>query len=305
MRELSITSPRTPGAELLHRLSADGYLFFRALIDPMSVLEARRQVLDALETCGWLTEDSTLDSPRPSHRVRREEANADPGYFEAYTAIQRIQAFHELAHTEPLLAAMTSLVGAPLLVHPRKIARIGLPRDEFVVGAHQDFPLNQGSADVLTAWVPLGDCPDEMGGLRILPGSHRRGLWPVEAVPNVGGLRVVERVENETGWLTTDFAAGDVLVFHSLTVHAAKYNHTDLLRLSADYRYQAASDPVVRGSLEPHYFGAIPGYDRLTESWTSTDAIAAPANLKVVAPFDPIAGPDEPIHSRLVEFINP
>jgi hypothetical protein len=47
--------------------------------------------------------------------------------------------------------------------------------------------------------------------------------------------------------------AGDVLLFHSHTVHAARPNISDgALRISADYRFQSASLPVVADSLQPH-----------------------------------------------------
>ncbi|MBI4624697.1 MAG: phytanoyl-CoA dioxygenase family protein, partial [Verrucomicrobia bacterium] len=45
-------------------------------------------------------------------------------------------------------------------------------------------------------------------------------------------------------WLTTEYKMGDVLVFSSATVHASLDNHSDRYRLSADSRYQLASEPV-------------------------------------------------------------
>jgi hypothetical protein len=299
---LAETSPDASASALRERLNSDGYLFLRGLIPAADVGAVRAAVLGALDNCGWLAEGAAPDDAMPSANVHREEANAPLAYFEAYTAIQRLQPFHELAHAKPLVALMERIFDGAVLVHPRKIARIGLPQDDFVVGAHQDFPLNQGSTDVLTAWVPLGACPDRLGGLRVLPGSQRRGLWPVEKVPNVGGLRVAEKVDDGDGWLTTDFEAGDVLVFHSLTVHAAKHNYTDRLRLSSDFRYQAASDPIVLDSLVPHYFPVVPGHEELTKGWSSTHAVAARDDLRLVPSFDPFAGPPTPLRSRLVEL---
>ncbi len=287
---------------LRSQLDRDGYLFFRGLLDPGDVRKSRAAVLGALDACGWLSAGEPIDAALPSDHVRREEANADPAFFTTYAAIQHLQEFHELAHNQRLTAMMTRLVGAPLLVHPRKIARIGLPKDPFIVGAHQDFPLNHGSPDVLTTWVTLGDCPDDMGGLKILAGSHRAGLRPVEPVPNVGGLKVAEPLEGAPGWASADFYAGDVLVFHSLTVHAAKANHTDRLRLSCDFRYQNAADAVAEASLVPHYYPVVPGHDELTASWTSPDAVATPTGLRVVPGFDPFEGPGEPVTSRLVSI---
>ncbi len=300
LNELEVTDAAGSLDVLRERLARHGYLFFRSLIDPGAVLATRSAVLGALDECGWLADGVPVSEALPSANVRREEANADPAFFEAYKAIQHLQAFHELAFTPSLVGLMARLVGEPLLVHPRKIARIGLPKDPYIVGAHQDFPLNHGSPDVLTTWVPLGDCPNEMGGLKVLTGSHRAGLRPVEAVPNVGGLKVAEPLDDAPGWATTNFQAGDVLVFHSLTVHAAKANHTDRLRLSSDFRYQRATDAVAEGSLVPHYFPVVPGHDELTAGWTSSHSIRTPDALLVVDGFDPFVGPPEAVTSRLV-----
>ena len=289
-----------PAPDLRTQLDRDGYLFFRGLIDPDAVLATRAAVLAALDDCGWLAAGAPIGAALPSALVRREEANADPGFFEAYRAVQGLQSFHELAHHRAVTALMARILGEPLLVHPRKIARIGLPRDPFVVDAHQDFPLNHGTADVLTAWIPIGDCPDELGGLKVLAGSHTAGLRPVAAVPNVGGLKVAEPLADKPGWVTADFRAGDVLVFHSLTVHAAKPNRTDRLRLSCDFRYQSTADPVAEGSLVPHYYPVVPGHDELAAAWTSASSVETPGELRVVEGFDPFVGPPEPVTSRLV-----
>ncbi len=298
--ELEASSVSIGDGDLHDRLERDGYLFFPRLIDPDIVRKARADVLGALEGVGWLASGSTLDDAVPSAAVRREEADVDPAFFDAYRAIQRLQEFHELAHHAALTGLMRRLVGPDLLVHPRKIARIGLPQDAYVVGAHQDFPLNQGSVDVLTAWIPLGDCADDLGGLRVLAGSHRAGLRAVEPVPRVGGLRVAERLEDRPGWLSADFTAGDVLVFHSLTVHAAKANRTQRLRLSVDFRYQSAADPVAEGSLVPHYYPVVPSHEDLSIGWSRTDAVAVPDGLSIVPGFDPFSGPDGPVQSRLI-----
>ena len=216
---------------------------------------------------GWsATRPTPSRPPRPNARKPTSilRSSRATGLF------SELQVFHELAHSASVVALMQRLIGSPVLVHPRKIARIGLPQDELVVGPHQDFPLIQGSADVLTCWVPVGDCPDELGGLRVLKGSHHLGVRPMVQAPRVGGLVIGEPLDEEPGWCTTDFEAGDALIFHSLTVHTAKHNHTDRLRLSVDFRYQSLRDPVVEGSLLPHYFPVVAGYDELSEGWTST-----------------------------------
>lgn len=66
-------------------------------------------------------------------------------------------------------------------------------------------------------------------------GSHRRGLLPCFAAEGAGGLAVDVGMD-DAAWRTTDDAMGDVLLFHSLTVHAAMPHRGRKLRLSVDYR---------------------------------------------------------------------
>jgi ectoine hydroxylase-related dioxygenase (phytanoyl-CoA dioxygenase family) len=55
------------------------------------------------------------------------------------------------------------------------------------------------------------------------------------------------------GWRSGPFDAGDVVLFHSLNVHAGTPNRTqNRLRLSCDFRYQGVSQPVHHSSLKPH-----------------------------------------------------
>jgi ectoine hydroxylase-related dioxygenase (phytanoyl-CoA dioxygenase family) len=55
-------------------------------------------------------------------------------------------------------------------------------------------------------------------------------------------------------WQAGDFAAGDVMIFHSHTVHKALPNLTrDQLRLSTDNRYTRVGDEVAEVSRKSHY----------------------------------------------------
>ena len=61
---------------------------------------------------------------------------------------------------------------------------------------HQDFIHIQGSPNVWTAWLPLGDCAHDLGGLSLLVGSHKVGVLAVSRALGAGGLRTdTESVE--------------------------------------------------------------------------------------------------------------
>jgi hypothetical protein len=200
---------------------------------------------------------------------------------DAYAAIQRLESFHRLAFAPGVVQLVETLLGSPVIVHPAKIVRIVWPdRDEFVTRPHQDFPYIQGSADTLTVWIPLGDCLRRNGSLRVIPGSHRRGVRPVHPVAGAGGFGV-DVFPDDRPWVEIDFVAGDALLFHAFTVHAATPHQGDRIRLSVDFRYQAATEPLAREWLEPHPHPTEPkGWADVTRDWVSHRWIALPEGTR-------------------------
>lgn len=260
---------------LTARLVEDGYLFFRGLLPADEVLAVRDVTVEGLDRFGWLDAEASAAEPRPGPVVVNE---GDEEFFEPYAHLQSAEPFHALAHHPALVRLMGSLVADDLLVHPRKIARVSFPDNpRGVTPPHQDFRYIQGTTDVFTAWVPLLPCPPELGGLRVLRGSHERGLLPVEAENVVMGI-TIPTDDDDPDWATAAYEPGDVLVFHSLTVHGALPNHAGTLRLSADFRYQSANEPLVGGSLKPHWHPRVPDWPELVTDWTSLAPIAAPAD---------------------------
>ena len=268
---------------LLSRLVDEGCLFFRRLLPPADVRAVRRRTLRALERAGWLAPDADPEDARPGSTVVNE---GDEDFFDAYRDLQAGEVFHALAHQPALTGLMRTLVADDLLVHPRKIARISFPDNpRGTTPPHQDFRYIQGTTDVFTAWVPLGDCPVELGGLRVLRGSHRRGLIPSKWNDERAVGIEVEVDDADSDWASADYESGDVIIFHSLTVHGDVPNRTGVMRLSADYRYQSASEPLVQGSLRPHWHPRLPDWPELVTDWASLAPIAAPDD-PVLSEFD-------------------
>ena len=75
-------------------------------------------------------------------------------------------------------------------LHRRKIIRHVRPGEAGVgiaTQAHDDLLyLREGSEQVLSMWIPLGDCPIERGGLVYLEGSHRRVLAEEKRAESAG-----------------------------------------------------------------------------------------------------------------------
>jgi len=220
---------------LRERIATDGYVFMRGLLDPVAVQAIGAKGLASLQAAGWTErgQDPVTASPRqPIRAIKMRDAFGDRGYM----AIVADPAFNSLPFISPMAELMAQILGPNGFCYPLKLPRVVYPASlvphqpgNFV---HQDYNSVQ---DMFTCWTPLGDVPRTLGGLAIKPGSQHTS-------------RVRHRPLNdlEPGWATTDYQAGDVLVFHCLTTHAALPNREGRMRFSAEYRWQLADQPAPR-----------------------------------------------------------
>jgi len=254
------------GDALKAQMAESGYLFFRALIPEEAILAARREILARCAEAGWLAPGMAIDEGIAEEGVSWIEPQ--PEFMAVYNQVQKGEAFHTLAHESALIAMFERLFGEAALAHPRNIARIVFPQNTLhTTPSHQDYIHVQGTEETYTAWMPLGECPQNLGSLAVLAGSHRTGILPVHKAYGAGGVGIdTESLPNQ--WVGGDFGLGDVVVFHSLAVHKALPNLSPRqIRLSVDYRYQPLSHPVAADSLLPHH-GQV-GWPEVYAGWKS------------------------------------
>ena len=251
---------------LRRRLRDEGYLFLRGILPKHDVLDLRRQILEFCRDAGWLRAGSELLDGRTDHPPILE---SDDAFAEVYARVQALEAFHRLKFDKNVMQVVEDLFQEPVIPFPQSIARIAFPGDnERGTQPHQDWIFVGGSTETLSCWAPLGDVPKDVGGLKILAGSHKAGLLEPRPAPGPGG-RIVD-VDPALEWHQSGYGAGDILLFKMLTVHAAANNSTqDLLRLSVDYRYTGTSHVIADEWLLPH--GGIGGerfaWDALEREW--------------------------------------
>ena len=219
---------------LQDEIGTRGYLLIRGLLPHDALSPLLGEMTQILHTAGWLLPDYD-----PLERIADASAacgDPDPTFKRTYQKIFNLESFHSLPHHPTLKQVMRMLIGEQLLIHPKPIGRLIFPNCErLLVHAHQDYRFMDGDAECFTAWIPLHDCPINLGPLRILEGSHRFGFQDhtqgtIPAIPE-GAARGGE-------WVGGQINAGDVLIFHSLTVHEASPNLSNRLRLSLDCRFQ-------------------------------------------------------------------
>lgn len=262
---------------LRRRLDADGYLLLRGLQDRDTVLEARRQLIAQLRAQGVAERSGGPLDALPA-AVTGSPPSCDTN------ALVACPAFRSVVESDRIRRFMEGIYGAEALTFGYKWMRVVAPGD--FTGAHYDVVyMGRGSLGVLTVWTPFGDIAYEHGPLAIIPGSQRsEGFARVRASygrmdvdrDRVGGwfstdpLDVCGRYGGR--WATTEFRAGDVLVFGMFMMHMSLANTSTCLRLTADTRWQKAGDPV-----DERWAGKLP---KGHYAWQSEPAKLVPMEQK-------------------------
>ena len=151
-----------------------------------------------------------------------------------------------------LNAILHQLLGAEVLLSQAHHNCIMTKQPAFssVTGWHRDSRYwSFARADLVSAWLALGDEQIENGCLLVLPGSHQ---WAIDS----GQL-------DASQFLRTDLAKnqplldqvrpvplrqGDLLLFHSNLFHAAGRNTTDKTKFSMVFTYRAGDNLPKAGS---------------------------------------------------------
>ncbi|CAM5592985.1 phytanoyl-CoA dioxygenase family protein [Streptomyces abikoensis] len=247
-----------PGA-VAAALRADGYAVVRGLVPVYLLEDFGAQLAGRLLAPGTLQPDPHRDAGAWSAaesglaRLRAWRPDQD-GQIALRTAGYRSPAQHQIAHYPALAHLMADLLGGKVWVQPRRFLRLVAPGpDAYATEPHQDYRYVQGALDTLTAWIALHGVDADGSALRVVPGSHRRGLWPVTDVTGGTLPHPVGIEPRDARWTVLPVAAGDVVVFHSLTLHCTTPPRGHLARLSLDLRYQRTSAPLASTALLAPY----------------------------------------------------
>ena len=213
-----------------------GYVVIRELIPKEDLEQLLSEMIGIASDEGW-----TMPGSAPSDRLANPAMacfDPDPKYKQAANRAFRLERLHALTQHPVLTDAMKRLVGPHLLVHPKPIARLIFPNyAPALFYAHQDHSGIQGSSNSYTAWMALHDCPEGQGTLEIMEASHLFGLQCADGYIKPEAARGGE-------WVGGPFHAGDVAIFHSLTVHRSTLSTSNQLRFSVDCRFQSYDDAV-------------------------------------------------------------
>ena len=234
--------------ELVARFERDGYVFLRSFLNRESVFDLREEYMKQFDDIIFKEGTSRREGIFSGKLQYQPSEHGLPHH----PAAQFVKNSKFIAFTHnPRLRAVAELLmeGADVVQLKRKPLRHFYKGTYVSSRAHSDYTyLNDGTDNILTVWIPLGDIPMETGGLLYLKGSHKldlsmlretvneNGEQPADSRPISGDLKEVSDV---TGlpWLYADFKAGDIVLHNPFIVHASLDCNTDAMRLSTDVRF--------------------------------------------------------------------
>lgn len=233
----------------------DGHVLLRSVLDRDRVLDLRQDYFERFDS-SLLASGTRARDGVFSGTVRAGLAPYGTPGHPAYDLVRSMH-FDRFTADSVLLRIAETLLDGPAELVPRRILRHFHQGSGAASRAHIDYDyMGEGSDEFVTAWIPLGDCPIECGGLVYLEGSHRFRQEDLDRLrpftdrphdqrPLSNDLALTARTLGGR-WLWTDFRAGDVVLHSPYIVHASLDVLSPVMRLSTDLRYRridAATDP--------------------------------------------------------------
>lgn len=266
---LIVSDINEPEAQLRARFHDYGYLYLKNYVDA--------EKCDALlqEFLSVLSPHIDFD-PLAQHPILSGEPffETDHIWDDVYPKMQARESFHRFFHEDDVQSLMRTVVNNDVFVYPMKMARIATPKKlGYETPPHQDAHSHQAGPTMAGIWVALHDMTEEMGRLKILPYSHKRGVRQVFQAQGVGGVQC-EIFPEETTWHVSDYGKGDVIIFHSCCVHKSEPNTAEKAsRMSIDTRFCDYGAPVFVNNFEPHHAWRIDSlsWESIYQDWQSDE----------------------------------
>lgn len=247
---------------LRKRLEDDGFIYIQNFFDKDQIQQVRQDILRTLSLSGLL-----------ENAITTNEVHLKPEYFRqrVHPQLCKVPEVRRLIHGGKLEEFFSLLLGGKSRPFDYIWVRTIAPSTNTTPHCDHVY-MSYGARRLYSTWIPIGDVPRSHGSLMLLERSHKAEklknyraidvqkmkFWSKLRFKHGKLFRVghyskdINKVQQELGlrWLTTDFSAGDLVIFSTKLLHATLDNKHDQFRLSIDARFQLASDPI-----DPRFVG--------------------------------------------------
>jgi ectoine hydroxylase-related dioxygenase (phytanoyl-CoA dioxygenase family) len=252
----------------------DGYLVLRGALKNIGAFDALMGELKRYAEC--FNDGFELLTPESVLNLSVEERRA------LYCGLRYLPSLYQFVSCPEILAISKALGLTFPGVELFNNIRMDLPgEDRFLFQWHQDLSYNLGSVNSITYWIPLSRTDAHHGGIEVIRGSHKRGLWPCEVVNpsrKVGLLstRDIVITEPQTPATTIETEFGDIVVFSQLLLHKSLSSRSSNTRWTVQIRHTDFAEPYFREAGFP--MGDMTTLDRTSylQDWTTEHGAPEP-----------------------------
>ena len=207
-------------SEQIGRFEQDGFLIENGLFDAAEI-EALKDALQAPPDQKWLEAQHTVH---------------------ALEITLRHPLFLQLAQDERIVARLRGLIGEDIQLQHSKLAAQPATPSKGGFDWHQDFAFfPHTNTDLVAVMVMLDDATPDNGCMRMVRGSHKRGLLDHSNEAGMFSSQCQEPVWNQAPDHITDITpkSGGISIHHCLMVHGSGPNHTGAPRRGIVFQYRA------------------------------------------------------------------
>lgn len=242
-----MNSPQSIDADV-HRFERDGYIIVRGMLEPGAVKALLAVVEDSLDP-----PLAPVEFEADVHYPGAPLSRAAPGgatprrLLHAYS---RDRLFQQTAGASGVLERLQRLIGTENIMlsqNHHNCVMTKYPGFSSQTSWHQDIRYwSFDRPELVSTWLALGSETRENGGLLVIPGSHKleldRGCLDAALFLRTDLAANRELIDQA---VAVELVAGDMLIFHSRTFHAAGQNLTNDVKRSLVYTYRAADNEPI------------------------------------------------------------
>lgn len=240
----------------------NGYYHAKGVFSPSEVRELESEF-------DWIVSRLNSSGEESNARWGGEEMKRLDGGNSVITHTHNVQCFSSVWMRAMMqtrfLDTVEAMIGPDIILHHSKLfqkpSEKGSP-----FPMHQDWTYFPSFEDTMLAGViHVSDATDEMGCLRVVPGSHKFGRVEGTAGAQQSDLLDAHPIESAT---VVEAQAGDVVFFHYFTLHGSMPNRSQNVRKTVLAQLHSGRDAIEpRGEAHPNARLTLRGHNyRATRS---------------------------------------
>lgn len=199
------------------------------------IISTRKKITQTYDLASRLNGGPTISNDEDIINLYRSDQR--DLWVAAYDQLRMIPEMNYFANHPVILDAVKErcgikfpVLGAPIVV------RANMPNDDgYKFPPHQDYPINMGSLNAITFWIPFQDVDGDIGPLDVIHGSHKEG--PLDITSEGRSIKILKDSRDESEYAPVNMKVGEALIFSQFVIHRSGNNKSNQILFSLQLRY--------------------------------------------------------------------